>query len=112
MRREVLSVALGTIAALLIVSFTINLQRPTMMTASAPRLAGKADQMEVNVVKDEGPQQNLSYLILPFSLFTAVLVYGTANRILHKEEVASAAHADSCPSTGFSLPYVVSSEIP
>lgn len=82
MRREVLSVALGAMAAVAFVSIIMNLQPASMPATPAEKLITENLAFEVPKAGDRGPPQGLVYLPLILSLVSAVLVYQASGRLL------------------------------
>jgi hypothetical protein len=104
LRLEVLSVVLGVIAALAVVSSTQNYQSAPAAPAFLGGRVAKTDLNEVTTatvkspaqsltenatVRDKSPVQSLTFVWLALPLFTAALIYRVANRILDGKELSS-----------------------
>ena len=104
MRLEVLSVVLGVVAALAVVSSTQNYQSAPSAPAFLGGRVAKTDLNEVptatvmspaqsltenTTVRDRIPVQSLPFVWLALPLFTAALIYRVANRIRDGKEPSS-----------------------
>jgi hypothetical protein len=104
LRLEVLSVVLGVIAALAVVSSTQNYQSAPAPPAFLGGRVAKTDLNEVATatvkspaqsltenatVRDKIPVQSLPFVWLALPLFAAALIYRVANRILDGKELSS-----------------------
>ncbi len=82
LRREVLSVALGVMVAVAVVSAVMNLQAASMPAAPVEVLTAKNRAFETPQAWRQGTSQGAAYLPLVFSLLSAVLVYQVSSRLL------------------------------
>ena len=92
MKRVLLSIFLGVIAAFTVVSLTtqpkIDLNSEMLATdipaaeIPAAKITYEGERIETEDLIDEKPTKHYEYLILPFSFLAAILVYQTSIRRL------------------------------
>lgn len=82
MKRELLSVFLGVIAAFTLVSLTIEPETNLRSEMPAAKMTYEGERIETADLIDEKPTEHYEYLALPFSFLVAILVYQTSIRRL------------------------------
>ena len=87
MKRELLSLFIGVIAAFALVSLTIEPEtnlRSQMSAAEIPagKMTYEVERIGTTDLTDEKSTEHYEYLALPFSFLAAILVYQTSIRRL------------------------------
>jgi hypothetical protein len=82
LKRELLSVFLGVIAAFALVSLTIEPETNLRSEIPAAKVTYEGERIERADLIDEDPTKHYEYLALPFSFLAAILVYQTSIRRL------------------------------
>ncbi|TRO57131.1 hypothetical protein E2P64_05440 [Candidatus Bathyarchaeota archaeon] len=82
MKRELLSVFLGVIAAFALVSLMIEPETNLRSEIPAAKVTYEGERIERADLIDEDPTKHYEYLALPFSFLAAILVYQTSIRRL------------------------------
>jgi hypothetical protein len=86
LRGRLLPVVLGAVAALAVVSVAVGLQTSQPLAVTAPMFAAKTGSPETTPFRDVNSPRSAPYLLLPFSLLAAIIVYQTASRVLKRNE--------------------------
>ena len=82
MKRELLSIFLGVIAAFAVVSLTTEPETNLSLEMPAAKITYEGERIETADLIDEEPTGHYEYLALPFSFLAAILVYQTSIRRL------------------------------
>ncbi|OGD54791.1 hypothetical protein A3K80_01190 [Candidatus Bathyarchaeota archaeon RBG_13_38_9] len=82
MKRELLSVFLGVIAAFTLVSLTIEPETNLRSEMSAAKMTYEGGRIETADLIDEKPTKHYEYFAIPFSFLAAIIVYQTSIRRL------------------------------
>lgn len=82
MKRELLSVFLGVIAAFTLVSLTIEPETNLRSEMPAAKMTYEGERIETADLIDEKPTKHYEYFAIPFSFLVAIIVYQTSIRRL------------------------------
>ena len=82
MKREILSVFLGVIAAFTLVSLTIEPETNLRSEMPATKMTYEGERIETTDLIDEKPTKHYEYFAIPFSFLAAIIVYQTSIRRL------------------------------